>query len=107
MKKVTMILSVAVVSLLFSTVNAQQAIGIKGGVNIANLSGFEGRSRISAHGGVFLHHTINKNWCFQPELLYSGEGQRYMSRWSGKNFSSRLSSTSINDPILPGTTSIF
>src|SRR4030095_216667 len=79
MKKVTTVLSVAVISLLFSTVSAQQAVGIKGGVNIASLSGFEGRSRISAHGGVFLHHTMNKNWCFQPELLYSGEGQRYMS----------------------------
>ena len=79
MKKVITVFSVAVMSLLFSTVSAQQAIGIKGGVNIASLSGFEGRSRISAHEGVFLHHTINKNWCFQPELLYSGEGQRYMS----------------------------
>ena len=79
MKKVTTILSVAVMSLLFSSASAQQAVGIKGGVNIANLSGFEGRSRISAHVGVFLHHTINKNWCFQPELLYSGEGQRYIS----------------------------
>ena len=79
MKKATMILSVTALSLLFSTVYAQQAIGIKGGVNIASLSGFEGRSTISAHGGVFLHHTINKNWCFQPELLYSGEGQRYLS----------------------------
>jgi hypothetical protein len=79
MKKVTMVLSVVAMSLFFSTVNAQQAIGIKGGLNIASLSGFEGRSRISGHAGVFLHHTINKNWCFQPELLYSGEGQRYMS----------------------------
>jgi hypothetical protein len=79
MKKVTTILTVAVMSLFFSTVNAQQAIGIKGGLNIASLSGFEGRDRISGHAGVFLHHTINKNWCFQPELLYSGEGQRYMS----------------------------
>lgn len=79
MKKVTMLLSVAVIIFLFSPANAQQAIGIKGGVNIASLSGFEGRSRISPHAGVFLHHTINKNWCFQPELLYSGEGQRYMS----------------------------
>ena len=79
MKKVTTILSVAAISLFFSTVNAQQAIGIKGGLNIASLSGFEGRDRISAHAGLFLHHTINKNWCFQPELLYSGEGQRYMS----------------------------
>ena len=79
MKKVTTVLSVTIMSLLFSTVSAQQAVGIKGGVNIASLSGFEGRSRVSAHGGVFLHHTINKNWCFQPELLYSGEGQRYFS----------------------------
>jgi hypothetical protein len=79
MKKATMVLSVAVSSFLFSTVNAQQAIGIKGGVNIASLSGFEGRDRVSGHIGVFLHHTINNNWCFQPELLYSGEGQRYMS----------------------------
>ncbi|HEY5771032.1 MAG TPA: outer membrane beta-barrel protein, partial [Chitinophagaceae bacterium] len=76
MKKVTTILSIAVMSLFFSTVNAQQAVGIKGGLNIASLSGFEGRDRISGHVGVFLHHTINKNWCFQPELLYSGEGQR-------------------------------
>ena len=79
MKKATMVLSVAVISILFSTVNAQQAIGIKGGLNMTSLSGFEGRDRISAHIGVFLHHTMNKNWCFQPELLYSGEGQRYMS----------------------------
>ena len=79
MKKVTMVVSVVVISFLLSTASAQQAIGLKGGVNIASLSGFEGRSRISAHGGVFLHHTINKNWCFQPELLYSGEGQRYVS----------------------------
>jgi hypothetical protein len=79
MKKVTTILSVAAMSFLFSTVKAQQAVGIKGGINIASLSGFEGRSRISGHAGVFLHHTINKNWCFQPELLYSGEGQRYIA----------------------------
>jgi len=74
-----MLLMVAMLSLSFSIANAQHAIGLKGGVNIANLSGFEGRSRIGVHGGVFLHHTINSSWCFQPELLYSGEGQRYWS----------------------------
>ena len=79
MKKIATIFSVAVISLFGSTVNAQQAVGIKGGVNIASLSGFEGRSRISGHGGVFLHHTINRTWCFQPELLFSGEGQRYIA----------------------------
>lgn len=57
----------------------ESAVGVKAGVNIASLSGFSGRSRISGHGGVFLHHTFNKNWCIQPELLFSGEGQRYYS----------------------------
>ena len=74
-----MLLIVAVISVSFSFIHAQTAVGLKGGVNIANLSGFEGNSRIGLHAGVFLHHTINSSWCFQPELLYSGEGQRYIS----------------------------
>ena len=79
MKKIATILSLAIMSLFFTSVSAQNAIGIKGGVNIASLSGFEGDSRVSGHAGVFLHHTINKNWCFQPELLFSAEGQQYFS----------------------------
>lgn len=77
-KYVRTTLSLAVMSLFISIANAQHTIGIKGGVNIASLSGFEGNNRISAHAGVFLHHTINTVWCFQPELLFSGEGQRYI-----------------------------
>ena len=61
------------------TVITQTIIGIKGGVNIDNLSEFNGRSRISGHGGIFINHTINKNFSFQPELLYSAEGQRFYS----------------------------
>lgn len=79
MKKKIVITLLVVFSVSFLTANAQNAIGIKGGVNIASLSEFTGRDRISGHGGVFLHHTINKNWCFQPELLFSGEGQKYFS----------------------------
>ena len=76
-KNVMTTLLLAVMILFISTANAQHTIGIKGGVNIGSLSGFEGNNRISAHAGVFLHHTINAVWCFQPELLFSGEGQRY------------------------------
>lgn len=79
MKKKIVITLLSVLSVSFLTTNAQHTIGVKGGVNIASLSEFTGRSRISGHGGIFLHHTINKNWCFQPELLFSGEGQRYFS----------------------------
>ena len=59
--------------------NAQFTAGLKGGVNFANLNGYNGDSRISLHAGLFLHHTINNRWCFQPELLYSGEGQHYFN----------------------------
>ena len=79
MKKSNLIMLLVAFSVSFLGADAQNAIGIKGGVNIASLSEFTGRSRISGHGGVFLHHTINRSWCFQPELLYSGEGQRYFS----------------------------
>lgn len=57
----------------------QTTVGVKAGVNIASLSAYSGRSRISGHGGLFIHYSINKNWCIQPELLFSGEGQRYFS----------------------------
>ena len=79
MKKVFVLLVTAAIGSLFSVATAQTAVGIKGGVNIGNLSGFEGRARVSGHAGLFLHNTINRNWCFQPELLFSGEGQRYVS----------------------------
>ena len=73
----TKILSLLLVGCSFLTLNAQMTPGIKGGVNFANLTGYSGESRVGFHAGLFLHHTINNHWCFQPELLYSGEGQRY------------------------------
>lgn len=79
MKRVIAILLLVAFNLSMLSASAQDGIGVKAGINIANLSEFTGRSRISGHAGVFLHHTINKNWCFQPELLFSGEGQRYFS----------------------------
>lgn len=78
MKKSILILLVGGLVFFTNDLNSQVvAIGIKGGLNSARLSGFDGNSRISGHGGLFLHHTINNNWCFQPELIFSGEGQKY------------------------------
>ena len=74
-----MFLVVAIMSFTFSVAKAQAIIGIKGGVSSGQLSGFSGNSRVSGHAGLFLHHQINSNWCFQPELIYSGEGQRYFT----------------------------
>ncbi len=81
MKTKMMILLLAGFSFsIFATAQLNQFTpGIKGGLSSARLSGFTGDNRISAHVGFFLHHTINNHWCFQPELLYSGEGQRYIA----------------------------
>ncbi len=51
--------------------------GIKGGLNIADISGFNGDNRLSGHVGLFLNSRINSNWAIQPEFLYSGQGQQY------------------------------
>ena len=61
-----------------SLTQAQQIIpGFKGGLNVANISNLYGDNRISGHIGVFLHTSIAKQWAFQPEILYSGQGQKY------------------------------
>jgi hypothetical protein len=51
--------------------------GIKGGVSLTGISNLKGNERTTGHVGIFVHHTINKNWCFQPELLYSAQGQHF------------------------------
>jgi len=80
MKTTITIQLIAGISFLFNPVNAQETIvGIKGGLNSTFLTGYVGNNRVSGHAGFFLHNTINNRWCFQPELLYSGEGQRYFS----------------------------
>lgn len=52
--------------------------GIKGGLNIADISGFNGDNRLSGHVGLFFHGRINRQWSIQPEIMYSGQGQRYL-----------------------------
>jgi Outer membrane protein beta-barrel domain len=77
MKKI--ILGTLALCMCFTFLQAQYVPGIKGGLNVADLSNFSGDNRISGHFGVFVHKTLDPNWCIQPELLYSGQGQKYMT----------------------------
>ena len=77
MKKLRWVLLVAVFCFFVIDVHAQITTGVKAGFNFARLSGFDGNSRVSGHVGLFLNHRINSLWSFQPELLYSGEGQLF------------------------------
>jgi hypothetical protein len=54
------------------------SIGVKGGLNISDVSGINGDNRLSGHLGVYLNSRLNSSWSVQPELLYSGQGQQYM-----------------------------
>jgi len=51
--------------------------GVKGGVSLTGVTNLKGNERTTGHVGIFMHHTITKNWCFQPELLYSAQGQHF------------------------------
>ena len=54
--------------------------GLKGGVNLAALN-FDGNndynSRTSFHIGGLAHIHLSKQFAFQPELMYSGQGADY------------------------------
>ncbi|MDF2190814.1 porin family protein [Paraflavitalea sp. CAU 1676] len=77
MKKVIVLAALACCSVGF--IQAQTAPGIKGGLNLTDVSNFNGSNRVSGHVGLFLHHSLNSRWCIQPELLYSGQGQKYQT----------------------------
>ncbi len=62
--------------LLLSTANAQ-SIGVKGGLNFANLSNYNSDTRVSGNIGLYLHAPLEEGWSIQPELLFSGQGARY------------------------------
>ena len=82
--KTRILLSFGALIFSLSALNAQFEPGIKGGINFSSLTAYNGESRIGAHAGFFLHHRINKNWCVQPELLYSSEGQRYFTSFGDR-----------------------
>jgi hypothetical protein len=72
------IVALFVLSIMTGRLYAQKAYaGIKGGVNIADVSNMNGDNRLSGHIGLFVHSRLDKSWSVQPEILYSGQGQQY------------------------------
>ena len=61
----------------YTSTHSMPVFGIKGGVSLSGITNLNGNERTTGHVGIFAHHTINKNWCFQPELLYSAQGQHF------------------------------
>ena len=89
--------------LLFGYLGYSQVdFGVKSGINIAttkNLITFP-KNRIGFYGGAFSQIPISKKLFFQPELLFSSKGYRYVDLSDRKNVSMRLNY--LNFPILLG-----
>jgi len=79
MKKIIITSCILLGALAFNNSQAQTSAGIKGGFNFSDLSGRANNMRVSGNVGVFVHSQINSNWAIQPELLYSGQGRKYVS----------------------------
>lgn len=75
MKKLLLGAALAVSSLTFA-----QQFGIKGGVNVSNVSddsNVETNSRTGFYGGVFMNAPLAESFSIQPELLYNSVGSKY------------------------------
>jgi len=52
--------------------------GLKAGLNIANITNTSSDgSRAAFHIGAFARTYLDEKWAFQPEILYSGQGNKY------------------------------
>jgi hypothetical protein len=87
MKKLSILLTLFFLDAVYLAVNAQPQTGAKAGISAASLSSFEGSSRTSIHAGFFASLKLNKQWQFQPEILYSGEGQQYTTEGNKRTIS--------------------
>jgi hypothetical protein len=65
------------VGLICSITAMAQVTGIKGGVNISDVSTISGTDRIGAYVGFYYRTPVRKHWSIQPEIWYASEGERY------------------------------
>lgn len=77
MKNTNSAILLAALCLFAFTALAQPSVGLKAGANYTGISGYNGDKQINFHAGLFVQACISDKWSFQPELLYSREGQDY------------------------------
>lgn len=78
MKKIAVLLGTALLSLGCLAQSAQ--LGIKGGLNISNLSydnDYDADSRVGAHIGLLAHIPVDRQLAIQPELVFSMQGAEF------------------------------
>lgn len=82
MKKVVLILICSIAFIGSASAQAGLRLGIKGGLNFANLdsdlAGFDTESRTGFHGGAFATIKISK-LAIQPEIIFSQQGSEFQT----------------------------
>jgi hypothetical protein len=97
-------LSLALAAILIAgSISAQHVnIGIKGGLNVYNIKNESNGYYDPKTGfnlGLLGHIHLAKQWAFQPELLYSGQGAKYTNNGVVTKDKSRLRQYTIIDTI--------
>ena len=77
MKKISLFL--CALSLTAISFAQQASIGLKAGLNVANLknSGYDMGSKLGFNGGLLAHIHLTPNLALQPEVVYSSQGAKY------------------------------
>lgn len=100
MKKI-ILTAVAVMAFAFS--NAQETrFGVKGGANLANLTGdYEGASSmVGFHVGGFAEIKLSDKFAIQPELLYSAQGAKVKQTFFEETDKYDVKLSYLNIPVL-------
>ena len=83
MKKLALIV---IAGISFATAHAQFEFGAKAGVNLANLSdaqGYTARTLANFNLGVFFQMPLARGLKLQPELYFSGQGDKFLDGAGG------------------------
>lgn len=100
--KPVLLLTTFLFSLFFSNAQPVQ-IGIKGGLNLAEVAGINtdyGKARLGWNAGLFTQIPVQDNLLIRPELLYSSKGAAYSASANSSEGSLRLNYISV--PVLFG-----
>jgi len=87
---------------LFNAVSAQVKYGVKAGLNVANMTGDAGDTKMKPglQGGVFAKVGITDALSIQPEVVFSAQGSKMKFNQEGISYDVKTNLSYINVPVL-------
>ncbi len=105
MKKFTFALMLAAVALFVASPLFAEGMmfGIKGGINLANITGDDAEDttmKMGGVGGVFMCYNITEIFAIQPEVLFSMKGAKYDITILDETYEATMKLNYIEIPVL-------